>query len=204
MMLALLNVDHILKSGGLALLALLVFAESGMLVGFFLPGDSLVFIAGFLASTGGGHKLPNVVWVVLTIVVAAIAGDQVGYGIGRALGPKIFNRADSKLLNPANVDKTRVFFEHHGPKSIVLARFVPVVRALVAVVAGAGRMNYKKFVTYNVVGGVLWGAGVTILGYYLGNRPFVKNNIEIILILVVVISLVPVAWEIRQHRRGNR
>lgn len=203
-MLALFNIDNILKNGGLALLALIVFAESGMLVGFFLPGDSLIFIAGFLASDAGGRVLPNIVWVILTIVAAAIVGDQVGYGIGKYLGPKIFNRQDSKLLNPANVDKTRVFFEHHGPKSIVLARFVPVVRALVAVVAGAGKMNYRKFVTYNVAGGVLWGAGVTLLGFWLGKNHWVKSNIEIVLIAVVVVSLLPVAWEFRQHRRGNR
>ncbi|MEI7991598.1 MAG: VTT domain-containing protein [Actinomycetota bacterium] len=200
--LALLNVENILKSGGLALLAVIVFAESGMLVGFFLPGDSLLFIAGFLASTAGGNKLPALPWVILTVVIAAIVGDQVGYLIGRKLGPRLFNRENSRLLNPKNIDKTQVFFEHHGPKSIVLARFVPVVRAFVAVIAGAGRMNYRTFVSYNIIGGALWGIGLPILGFYLGERKWVKDNIEIVLILVVVLSLVPVAIELLRHRRA--
>lgn len=200
--LALLNVENILKSGGLALLAVIVFAESGMLVGFFLPGDSLLFIAGFLASTAGGNKLPALPWVILTVVIAAIVGDQVGYLIGRKLGPRLFNRENSRLLNPKNIDKTQAFFEHHGPKSIVLARFVPVVRAFVAVIAGAGRMNYRTFVSYNIIGGALWGIGLPILGFYLGERKWVKDNIEIVLILVVVLSLVPVAIELLRHRRA--
>jgi len=200
--LALLNVESILKSGGLALLAVIVFAESGMLVGFFLPGDSLLFIAGFLASTAGGNKLPALPWVILTVVIAAIVGDQVGYLIGRELGPRLFNRENSRLLNPKNIDKTQAFFEHHGPKSIVLARFVPVVRAFVAVIAGAGRMNYRTFVSYNIIGGALWGTGLPVLGFYLGERKWVKDNIEIVLILVVVLSLVPVAIELLRHRRA--
>jgi len=200
--LALLNVESILKSGGLALLAVIVFAESGMLVGFFLPGDSLLFIAGFLASTAGGNKLPALPWVILTVVIAAIVGDQVGYLIGRELGPRLFNRENSRLLNPKNIDKTQAFFEHHGPKSIVLARFVPVVRAFVAVIAGAGRMNYRTFVSYNIIGGALWGIGLPVLGFYLGERKWVKDNIEIVLILVVVLSLVPVAIELLRHRRA--
>ena len=201
-LLALFNIENILKNGGLALLALIVFAESGMLVGFFLPGDSLLFIAGFLASNAGGHKLPALPWVILTVVVAAIVGDQVGYLIGRKLGPRLFNRSDSRLLNPKNIDKTHAFFEHHGAKSIVLARFVPVVRAFVAVIAGAGRMKYRTFVTYNIVGGALWGIGLPILGYFLGERKWVKDNIELVLILVVIVSLVPVALELLRHRRN--
>ena len=201
-LLALFNIENILKNGGLALLGLIVFAESGMLVGFFFPGDSLLFIAGFLASDAGGHKLPALPWVILTVVVAAIAGDQIGYLIGRKLGPRLFNRSDSRLLNPRNIDKTQAFFEHHGAKSIVLARFVPVVRAFVAVIAGAGRMKYRTFVSFNVIGGALWGIGVPILGYFLGERKWVKDNIELVLILVVVVSLVPVAFELLRHRRN--
>ena len=199
-MLALFNIEGILKSGGLILLALIVFAESGMLVGFFLPGDSLLFIAGFLASTAGGSKLPALPWVILTVVAAAIVGDQVGYVIGRKVGPRIFNRENSRLFSPRNINKTQAFFERHGPRSIVLARFVPVVRAFVAVIAGAGKMNYRTFVTYNIVGGVIWGVGLPILGYYLGEQSWVKDNIEIVLIAVVVLSLVPVAIEFLRHR----
>ena len=199
------NVEHILRSGGLALLALIVFAESGMLVGFFFPGDSLLFIAGFLASNAGGHHLPALPWVALTAAVAAIVGDQVGYLIGRELGPRLFNRRDSKLLSPAHIDKAQEFFDHHGPKAIVLARFVPVVRAFVAVVAGAGRMRYRTYVIYNVVGGILWGVGVSTLGYYLGQHAWVKNHIEIVLVAVVIISLVPVVFEFaRQRRRATK
>ena len=201
-LLALFNIENILKNGGLAFLGLIVFAESGMLVGFFFPGDSLLFSAGFLASDAGGHKLPALPWVILTVVVAAIAGDQIGYLIGRKLGPRLFNRSDSRLLNPRNIDKTQAFFEHHGAKSIVLARFVPVVRAFVAVIAGAGRMKYRTFVSFNVIGGALWGIGVPILGYFLGERKWVKDNIELVLILVVVVSLVPVAFELLRHRRN--
>ena len=185
-----------------ALLFLIIFVETGVVVMPFLPGDSLLFIAGFLASNAGGHKLPALPWVIITVVAAAIAGDQVGYLIGRKLGPRLFNRSDSRLLNPKNIDKTHAFFEHHGAKSIVLARFVPVVRAFVAVIAGAGRMRYRTFVAFNVIGGALWGIGIPILGYFLGERKWVKDNIEIVLILVVVVSLIPVALELLRHRRN--
>lgn len=200
-MLALFNLEGILKNGGLVLLAAIVFAESGMLIGFFLPGDSLLFIAGFLASSAGGNKLPALPWVIITVVVAAIVGDQIGYMIGRKLGPRLFNRENSRIFNPKNIDKTQAFFERHGPKSIVLARFVPVVRAFVAVIAGAGRMNYRTFVTYNILGGLLWGVGMPVLGYYLGEQKWVKDNIEIALIAVVVLSLLPVLFEFVRHRR---
>ena len=202
-MLALFDIENLLKNGGLALLGLIVFAESGMLVGFFFPGDSLLFIAGFLASDAGAHKLPALPWVIITVVAAAIIGDQVGYLIGRKLGPKLFNRENSRLLNPRNVDKTQTFFEHHGPKSIVLARFVPVVRAFVAVIAGAGRMHYRTFVTYNVLGGALWGIGVPILGFYLGERQWVKDNIEIASLAIVLLSILPVIIEFVRHRREH-
>jgi len=201
---ALIDIEGWLKSGGLVLLGLMVFAESGMLVGFFLPGDSLLFIAGFLASDAGGNVLPPVPWVIVTVVATAIIGDQVGYAIGRRLGPKLFTRSDSKLLKPEYIEKTQAFMDRHGPKTVVLARFVPIVRAFVAVVAGAGRMNYRTYVTYNIAGGLLWGAGVTILGYFLGSHKVVKDNIEITLIIVVVLSLLPVAIEVVRHRRNAR
>lgn len=201
---ALIDIEGWLKSGGLVLLGLMVFAESGMLIGFFLPGDSLLFIAGFLASDAGGRVLPSVPWVIITVVAAAIIGDQVGYAIGTKLGPRLFTRTDSKLLKPEYIEKTQAFMDRHGPKTIVLARFVPIVRAFVAVVAGAGRMKYRTYVTYNIVGGVLWGLGVTILGYFLGSHKVVKDNIEITLILVVILSLLPVVFEVLRHRRNTR
>jgi membrane-associated protein len=199
---ALFNIENWLKSGGLALLALIVFAESGLLVGFFLPGDSLLFIAGFLASKAGGNNLPALPWVALTAVMAAIVGDQVGYLIGRKLGPTIFQRPKSRLFNPANVDKAQAFFDRHGPKTIVLARFVPIVRTFAPIVAGVGNMRYRTFVMFNCIGGLFWGAGLTTLGYFLGERKFVKDNIEIAVLVVVALSLLPVAIEVLRHRRA--
>ena len=201
-MLALLDfANDWISKGGLIVLALIVFAESGLLIGFFLPGDSLLFFAGFLTSEAGGNKLPALPWVALTCAVAAIVGDQVGYLIGRRFGPAVFDRPRGRFFNPANVAKAHAFFDKHGPKTIVLARFVPIVRTFVPTVAGVSDMHYRTFVTYNVVGGVLWGAGVTILGHFLGEIEVVKNNIEIAAIVIVAVSLLPVAIEVLKHRR---
>ena len=189
------------KRGGLIVLAIIVFAESGLLVGFFLPGDSLLFFAGFLSSDAGEHLLPALPWVALTCALAAIAGDQVGYAIGSKFGPALFKREKSRFFNPEYVDKAEAFFAKHGSKTIVLARFVPIVRTFVPTVAGASRMNYRTFVTYNVIGGLLWGAGITTLGYFLGEIDAVKNNIELAAIVIVAISLLPIALEWRKHRK---
>ncbi len=203
-MLALLDfANDWISKGGLVVLGLIIFAESGLLLGFFLPGDSLLFFAGFLASSAGGHQLPALPWVALVAVVAAIAGDQVGYVIGRKLGPTVFQRPRSRLFNPANVAKSEAFFAKHGPKTIVLARFVPIVRTFVPTVAGVGHMHYRRFVSYNVVGGLLWGAGVTTLGYFLGEVEFIKKNIEFAAIVIVAISLTPMAIELYRHRKAK-
>jgi membrane-associated protein len=199
-----LNPEKILEQGGLALLTAIVFAESGLLIGFFLPGDSLLFIAGFLSSATGGNRLPALPFVVLCVVVAAFVGDQVGYWFGKKAGPSLFHRPKSRFFNPANVVKAHVFFDKYGPKTIVLARFVPIVRTFAPVVAGVGEMKYRVFLTYNIVGALLWGAGVTILGYYLGEIDFVKNNIEVAIVAIVAVSLVPVAVELLRHRREAR
>ncbi len=137
-----------------------MFAESGLLIGFFLPGDSLLFIAGFLSSTAGGNRLPPLPVVVLCVVLAAFIGDQVGYWFGKKVGPSLFDRPKSRLFNPDNVVKAHGFFEKYGPKTIVLARFVPIVRTFAPIVAGVGTMKYRTFVTYNIIGAVLWGVGV--------------------------------------------
>lgn len=200
-MLALFDIEGWLDKGGLILLFLIVFAESGLLIGFFLPGDSLLFIAGFLSSSAGEHRLPALPWVVLTTFSAAVIGDQVGYLFGKKVGPAIFDRPKSRFFRPDNVHKAHAFLEKHGPKTIVLARFVPIVRTFAPIVAGVGEMKYRTFVVYNVVGGVLWGIGVTTLGYFLGEIDFVKENIEIAILAVVVISLLPVALEVFKHRR---
>lgn len=202
-MLALLDVESILASGGLLVLAAIVFAESGLLIGFFLPGDSLLFIAGFLASDAGGQVLPPLPWVILVSASMAIIGDQVGYLFGRRVGPALFARPKSRLFDPAHVDKAHHFLDRHGAKTIVLARFVPIVRTFAPVVAGVGGMDYRTFVRFNVVGGLLWGAGLPLLGYFLGQIGFVKQNIEAAIIVIVLVSLLPMIIEFVKHRRGR-
>ena len=199
-MLALFDIESWLESGGVLLLAAIVFAESGLLIGFFLPGDSLLFIAGFLASSAGGEVLPPLPVVAAVTFVAAVAGDQVGYLFGRRVGPTLFDRDQSRFFNPHNVQKAQDFFDRHGAKTIVMARFVPIVRTFAPIVAGVGRMNYRTFVTFNIIGGLLWGVGVTTLGYFLGEVSWIESNIEIALILIVLISVLPMLIEIRRHR----
>ena len=191
--------------GPVALLLVMgvLFAETGLLVGFFLPGDSLLFTTGLLVA---GHKyLTQPLWLVcLLVAVAAILGDQTGYLIGRKAGPALFRRPDSRVFKQENIEKANAFFEKYGPRSIVLARFVPVVRTFTPVIAGVSAMRYRTFVTFNVIGGTLWGAGVTVLGYFLGQIDFVKANIELILIAIVVVSLLPIAFEYMRARHRNR
>lgn len=198
------NVESLLSNGGLLVLGLIVFAESGLLIGFFLPGDSLLFIAGFLASEAGKNVLPPLPWVILVSTSMAIIGDQVGYAIGNKVGPALFSRPRSRLFNPAHVQKANAFFAKHGARTIVLARFVPVVRTFAPVVAGVGAMEYKTFVRYNVIGGLLWGAGIPLLGYFLGQIDIVKNHIEIAIIVIVVVSIMPMLIEFLNHRRANK
>ncbi|WP_405614164.1 VTT domain-containing protein [Streptomyces sp. NBC_01511] len=197
-----LDPDYLIGTFGLIGVLVIVFAESGLLIGFFLPGDSLLFTTGLLVTSGVlGHPL----WLVcLLIVLAAIIGDQVGYLFGRKVGPALFKRPDSKLFKQENVEKAHEFFEKYGPKSLVLARFVPIVRTFTPIIAGVSRMNYRSFVTYNIIGGVLWGAGVTLLGAALGKIDFVHKNIEMILILIVALSVLPIVIEILRARSKSK
>ena len=204
MIAALFDIERWLDKGGLAVLALIVFAESGLFIGFFLPGDSLLFIAGFLSSDAGNNLLPALPITAGVAFVAAVLGDQVGFWFGRKVGPTLFDRPQSRLFNPANLAKAHAFFERRGPTTIVLARFVPIVRTFTPIVAGVANMHYRTFVTYNLVGGLLWGVGVTTLGYFLGEIEFVKNNLEVAALAVVVVSLLPMAIEYRRHRRSAR
>ncbi|MGE0879623.1 MAG: VTT domain-containing protein [Acidimicrobiia bacterium] len=197
-----LDPEKLIERGGLALLSLIVFAESGLLIGFFLPGDSLLFIAGFLTSDAGDHKLPALPIVLACVFVAAVVGDQVGYIFGSRTGRALFQRPDSRFFKKQNLIKAEAFFARHGAKTIVLARFVPIVRTFAPIVAGASSMKYRTFVTYNVVGGLLWAVGVTTAGHFLGQIDFIKNNIEVALIAIVAVSLIPVAIEFWRHRRG--
>ncbi|HEY5833173.1 DedA family protein [Streptomyces sp.] len=197
-----LDPDHLINTYGLWGVLLIVFAESGLLIGFFLPGDSLLFTTGLLVATGTLHQ--PLALVATSIAVAAILGEQVGYLFGRKVGPSLFRRPDSRLFKAENIEKAHAFFEHHGPKAIVMACFVPIVRTFTPIVAGVSRMNYRTFVTYNLVGGTLWGAGVTLLGYWLGQIAFVHENIEAMLVLVVLISVLPIGIEyLRSRRKGS-
>lgn len=202
-MFALLDPETLLTSGGFIVLAAIVFAESGLLVGFFLPGDSLLFIAGFLATSAGGNHLNPIGLVMLVAASMAIIGDQVGYLIGNKLGPKIFDRPKSRLFDPQHVVKAQQFFVKYGARTIVIARFVPIVRTFAPVVAGVGDMDYKTFVRFNIIGGLLWGAGMPLLGYFLGQIEFVKNNIEAAILAIVFISVLPVIIELVKHRRSS-
>lgn len=190
--------NHLLDTFGIWGLLLVVFAESGLLIGFFLPGDSLLFTCGLLITS---HQLDFPLWAAIALIcVAAILGDQAGFMFGKKVGPSLFNRPDSRLFKQENVVKAHEFFEKYGPKSLVLARFVPVVRTFTPIIAGVSGMKYRSFVVFNVIGGVLWGAGVTLLGSWLGNIGFVKNNIEAILILIVLVSVVPIGIEFLRAR----
>lgn len=201
---AFLDPESLISTFGLIGILLIVFAESGLLIGFFLPGDSLLFTAGLLVADGTYLQQP--LWLVcLLITLAAIAGDQAGYLFGRKVGPALFRRPNSRLFKQENLTRAQEFFDKYGARSIVLARFVPVVRTFTPIIAGASHMNYRIFVTYNVIGGLLWGSGVTILGYYLGQVEFVKNNVEIMLIAIVLVSLIPIVVELAlAHRRRGR
>jgi membrane-associated protein len=193
-----LDASHIIESFGLLGIMAIVFAECGLLVGFFLPGDTLLFSAGVLVKRG---TFDQPLWlVILLICIAAIAGNQVGYEIGRRGGPAVFRRPDSRLFRPEYVERTSQFFEKYGPPAIVLGRFVPIVRTFITVMAGAGRMDYRIYTLYTVLGGVLWATSVTMLGYFLGNIDFIANNIELLLLAGVAVSVVPILAQLLRKR----
>jgi membrane-associated protein len=202
-MLALLDAidpERLLETFGTIGLIAIVFAESGLLIGFFLPGDSLLFTAGLLASQG---KL-NIAVILVGCFVAAVLGDQVGYMTGRRFGPGLFRRPDSKLFRREHVDKAEAFFAQHGPKTILLARFVPVVRTFAPIVAGVSHMPYRTFVVWNVVGGFLWAVGVTTLGYVLGETfPQIEDYLLPAILVIVLLSVVPVWLEVRKGRKAS-
>jgi membrane-associated protein len=197
-----LDPTHLINTFGLIGIMAILFAECGLLVGFFLPGDSLLFTAGLLVA--GGLVAP--LWVLLVLLpVAAIAGNLVGWLIGRKAGPAVFDRPASRLFKAHHVDRARVFFERNGARTIVLARFVPVVRTFATVMAGAARMDFRRFALYSAIGGLVWTVGVTVLGFWLGHVALVRDHVELFILGVVVISLVPVAVEaVRSRRRSSR
>ncbi len=186
----------LVRWGGYVGLTAVVFTETGLLVGFFLPGDSLLITAGVVAATGGLD-----VWLlVLLLAAAAVVGDSVGYGIGAHIGPRLFTREQSLLFNPRHVERTRRFYARYGAKTIVLARFVPIVRTFAPVVAGVGQMAYPRFLAYNVVGGVGWVVSMVAAGYLLGQTSIVKH-IELVVFVVILLSVVPIGIEILRERR---
>src|SRR4051794_2843285 len=202
-----LDPERLIDAFGLIGIWAVVFAESGLLIGFFLPGDALLFTAGFLAShpSSVDENLWLPYWpLVIGIWVAAIAGDQVGYVIGTRVGPAIFNRPDSRFFKQSNVTKAQAFFDQHGPRAIVLARFVPVVRTFTPVTAGVSKMEYRTFVKWNIIGGTLWAFGVTTLGYFLGQVEVIEQNLELAILAVVAISCLPLVWEFVKARKEKR
>lgn len=192
---------------------LIIFAESGLFFGFFLPGDSLLFFTGFLTSPAAlesstfgefAAQLPSI-WVILPcLFVAAVLGDQVGYMFGQKVGGALFRRKDSRLFKQEYLVKAHNFFEKHGPKSIFLARFVPIVRTFTPIVAGVSDMHYSTFVRWNVLGGFVWAVGITTLGHFLGQVSFIRDNIDYAIITVIAISLLPVFIEFLRHRNDAK
>ena len=192
------SLDTLIQGGGYLLLVGIVFAETGLLIGCFLPGDSLLITAGLLAAAG--HL--NIWWLNGLLIAAAIVGDSVGYAIGLRLGPRIFTRQKSLLFNPKHVERTHRFYEKYGPKTIVIARFVPIVRTFAPVLAGVGTMEYRRFLVYNVAGGIGWVVSMSWAGYLLGRTvPNISRHIHILVIVVIVLSCVPIAVELYRERR---
>ncbi|MBG0741501.1 VTT domain-containing protein [Paeniglutamicibacter antarcticus] len=181
----------------------IIFAETGLLIGFFLPGDSLLFTGGLLVATGVIHFN---IWAVLALLIlSAFLGNQAGYLIGLKAGPAIFNKPDSRLFKRENVQKAHAFFEKHGGKALILARFVPIVRTFVPVIVGVARMDRRHFVIFNAIGAVLWAGGVTLLGYVLGDRvPWVQKNLDLIFILIVLVSIIPIIVEFSKGYLASR
>ncbi len=192
------SLDDVVRWGGYVVLTAIVFTETGLLIGFFLPGDSLLITAGLVAAAG--HL--NIWWVNALLIVAAVVGDSVGYAIGWRAGPRLFTRPQSLLFNPRHVDRTRAFYERHGAKTIVIARFVPIVRTFAPVVAGVGQMEYRRFILYNVAGGAGWVTSMTWAGYLLGQAvPNIGDHIHIVVAIVILLSLVPIFVELIRERR---
>ncbi len=184
---------------GYAGLVAIVFAETGLFLGFFLPGDSLLFIAGFLA----GQGLFSLPLLIALLWVAAVVGNIVGYEFGRRVGPRLFSREDSLLFKKAHALKAQAFYDKYGPKTIFLARFMPIVRTFAPIVAGVAQMEFRAFLFYSVTGATAWVVGLTVLGYYLGALPFVREHLEAMILLIIFISILPAIVEyIREHRRG--
>lgn len=182
------TLETLVQSAGYLGVTAIVFAESGLLIGFFLPGDSLLFTAGFLASQG----FFDIRIMVLLCFIAAVTGDSVGYAFGHRYGRKLFSKPDSRFFKHENLMRAEAFYEKHGGKTIILARFIPVVRTFAPIVAGMGKMSYPKFLSYNIIGGVVWGIGMPYLGYWLGGRiPHIDRYLIPVLFVIIFLSVLP-------------
>jgi membrane-associated protein len=210
------NIKHYLNpetiaAAGYFVLIFVVFAETGLAAGFFLPGDSLLFVAGLFAADGKfqligslSHEI-NLLILLFSVFVAAVVGDAVGYLTGSKLGPRLFKRQKSLLFKPSHLQKANEFYEKYGGKTIIIARFVPIVRTFAPIVAGAAQMPYRTFVVYNIVGGFLWVFTMILGGYFLGRAfPFLREHLEIVVIVIVVLSLIPAIIEIIKSRREKK
>jgi membrane-associated protein len=197
----LLDPTHLINTFGLIGIMVVLFAECGLLVGFFLPGDSLLFTAGLLAA--GGLIAP--LWVLLiALPAAAIAGNLAGYWIGRKAGPAVFTKQNSRLFKAEYVDRSQRFFDRNGARTILLARFVPIVRTVATVMAGVSRMDFRRYAVYSVIGGVVWAGGLTLMGHWLGQVAVVRDHVELFVLGIVALSLVPVVAEVVRGRRSQR
>lgn len=192
------DIVSLIKTVGYVGIFGMVFAESGLFFGFFFPGESLLFTAGILASQG----FLNIYILAPLVFIGAVLGDTVGYAFGRVVGPAIFTKENSLFFNKKNIERTKIFYEKHGSKTIILARFVPIVRTFAPIFAGVGHMRYKTFLIYNLIGGALWGIGVTSIAYYLGSIiPNLEHYLVPIIFLIIFVSLIPLALEYIAHRR---
>jgi membrane-associated protein len=191
-----------LGSWALVIAALIVIAETGLLLGFFLPGDSLLFTVGLLIGSG---TIASPIWLAcLVIAVSAVIGDQIGYFIGLKAGPAVFKRPDSKLFSHKNVERTQAFFAKYGSKAVIFAHFVPIMRTFIPVAAGVGKMPYRYYLRNNIIGAFTWGLSVPMIGFLLGGNEFIKNNVILITLVLVALSFIPVIIEVVKARvRGS-
>ena len=196
------HLDLVIRNYGFwtyGILFLIIFLETGLVVTPFLPGDSLLFAAGTFAALGS----LDVVWIIILLSIAAIAGDTVNYWIGHASGPKVFTKEKSRLFNKEYLHRTHQFYEKYGGKTIIIARFVPIVRTFAPFVAGIGSMTYGRFIAYNVVGGIGWVVILVFGGYFFGNIPFIKNNFSLAIAAIIIISILPGIIEFLRHRKSS-
>ncbi len=194
------ELDSLLRTVGYLGIFVIIFAESGLLIGFFLPGDSLLFTAGFLASQG----VFNIALLCIVTFIAAVLGDNVGYQFGKKAGPRLFKKPNSILFSQENINRSERFYKKHGGKAIILSRFVPVVRTFAPIIAGVGKMQYKMFFIYNVTGALIWAVGVTLLGYFLGKSiPDIDKYLIPVLFIIILISIIPTMYHLLKDQESR-